>query len=256
MPLHGPVPTVCGTANTGYEGIKLMRNWIILAVVVVAGAGIWLFTQPEPAPQVVEEVTAPTPEPAVPAENVAEQTVEETIEDNVEAAEDSASEAAEAVDTATEEAAVAAQDAIDTATQTANDLAVQANDALNDAATSIGDAITDAANSLETAVDTATGQTETPAELTGEGVSELDASEAGEADVAGDQTTDEATASTDLSDLLTLEGFDYDAVIEYIDQSDMSLLIKSSTKVALEQARDNPEQLRGVLEALREQLGV
>ena len=51
-------------------------------------------------------------------------------------------------------------------------------------------------------------------------------------------------------------GTHFDQVIDYVDNSEMSTLVKTTTKATLEQARDNPELLKGVLDTLRGQLGL
>ena len=91
----------------------------------------------------------------------------------------------------------------------------------------------------------------------------MDSADAPSINVVGDtsETTDSVTeaapeAQSDITEVLTVDGFDYDRVVAYIDESNLSLLIKTSTKAALEQARDNPEQLQALLATLRDQLGL
>ncbi|HKK96861.1 MAG TPA: hypothetical protein VJ928_01680, partial [Marivita sp.] len=74
---------------------------------------------------------------------------------------------------------------------------------------------------------------------------------------AADATADAAVdAGSDIADLMTVDGFDLDRVIDYIDNSDLSNVVKATSKAALEQARDSPEALEGVLENLRDRLGI
>jgi hypothetical protein len=68
------------------------------------------------------------------------------------------------------------------------------------------------------------------------------------------QVADEA--GTRIADLLTVDGFDFDQVIAYIENSELATTVKATTKAALEQARDNPDALRDVLDTLRTRLGV
>ena len=53
-----------------------------------------------------------------------------------------------------------------------------------------------------------------------------------------------------------MDGFDFDRVIEAIDGSEMGTLQKTTLKTGLEQARDNPELLQGVLEQIKSAMGL
>ena len=68
---------------------------------------------------------------------------------------------------------------------------------------------------------------------------------------------EETAAPASPQELLTVEGFDYDAVIALIDDSEeVSPLLKTPLKQALEQARDNPDLLAAALERVRDALGI
>ena len=60
----------------------------------------------------------------------------------------------------------------------------------------------------------------------------------------------------EAAEALTVNGFDHDRVLAYINGSDQSALNKTSTKAALDGARTEPDQLRVVLDRLRDRLGV
>ena len=59
-----------------------------------------------------------------------------------------------------------------------------------------------------------------------------------------------------ITDLLTVDGFDYDKVAEYIDGTELNALAKAAAKTLLDQARDNPEGLQATLDGLKEALGL
>ena len=60
----------------------------------------------------------------------------------------------------------------------------------------------------------------------------------------------------EAAEALTFNGFDHDRVLAYINGSDLSALNKTSTKAALDGARNEPDQLRVVLDRLRDRLEV
>ena len=74
------------------------------------------------------------------------------------------------------------------------------------------------------------------------------------ADVA--EAVADAADAPAITDLLTVEGFDYDKVAEYIDASDLGVIAKTGAKALLDQAKSNPDALQGVLEQLKSQLGL
>lgn len=59
-----------------------------------------------------------------------------------------------------------------------------------------------------------------------------------------------------IAEALTVNGFDHDRVVAHINGSDLSALDKTSIKVALDRARNDPDDLRVVLDRLRDRLGV
>ena len=59
-----------------------------------------------------------------------------------------------------------------------------------------------------------------------------------------------------ITDLLTVDGFDFDQVIELIDASDIGVIQKGALKAGIEGARNNPDQLSTLLEQVRQALGL
>ena len=67
--------------------------------------------------------------------------------------------------------------------------------------------------------------------------------------------TDEAMISED-SEVLTVDGFDFDRVMEMVESSELSQMQKTVLTTSLEGARDNPELLQPVLENIKELMGM
>lgn len=70
------------------------------------------------------------------------------------------------------------------------------------------------------------------------------------------QDTEQQGTVPNIAEALTVNGFDRDRVVAHIDGSELSALTKTSTKAALDGVRDDPDQLRVVLDRLRDRLGV
>ena len=66
----------------------------------------------------------------------------------------------------------------------------------------------------------------------------------------------ELVDATGMADLLTVDGFDYDKVVEMVENSELGTLQKTTLKAGLEQARDNPELLQGLLDRVKEAMGL
>ena len=62
--------------------------------------------------------------------------------------------------------------------------------------------------------------------------------------------------AAELRELLTVDGFDYDRVVEYVEQSDLNATVKVTTLATLERVRNSPELLRQTLERLRDELAL
>ncbi|MFA8385340.1 MAG: hypothetical protein ACEPO2_06915 [Pelagibaca sp.] len=70
------------------------------------------------------------------------------------------------------------------------------------------------------------------------------------------ETVEQAVTALDIAEDFTVAGFDHDRVVAHIDGSELSAFNKISTKAALDGARDDPGQLRIVLDRLRDRLGL
>ncbi|KQI73074.1 hypothetical protein AN191_04050 [Loktanella sp. 5RATIMAR09] len=57
-------------------------------------------------------------------------------------------------------------------------------------------------------------------------------------------------------EVLTVEGFDFDSVLEIVQNSELSQMQKTVLTTSLEGARNQPELLQPVLESIREALGM
>ncbi len=71
-----------------------------------------------------------------------------------------------------------------------------------------------------------------------------------------EEAADAAAETTSITELLTVDGFNYDKVAEYIDGSDLNLVAKTGAKALLEQAKSNPDGLAGILDQLKGALGL
>ena len=129
---------------------------------------------------------------------------------------DTAAPAEEAAD-ADENAADAATDAVESATGAATDAVESATDAATDAVESATEAATDAANAASEAV---------------------------------------SSGAAALADVFSVDGFDFDAASEALQNSSLGELEKTTLGASLEGARDNPELLENVLTQIREALGL
>ncbi|ETX26510.1 hypothetical protein RISW2_23815, partial [Roseivivax isoporae LMG 25204] len=76
------------------------------------------------------------------------------------------------------------------------------------------------------------------------------------ADAAAVSAEGAAAPDPDVAAALSVEGYDAEEVARLVEQSDLSLSVKTSTMTALRNAEDNPELLATVLEQLRERLGL
>lgn len=113
-----------------------------------------------------------------------------------------------------------------------------------------------AAEAVEEAVEGAADAAEDAAEAAQEAVDEVvdQASEAVES--ATEAVTEAVGGEGALSDVLTVDGFDFDKAVEMIDGSDLGAVQKTTLKAGLEQARDNPELLSQLLDQVRDALGL
>lgn len=199
-----------------------MRNlvWIVVAALIGLG-GYLLFTGQSPQALVDQAADA-----VAPAE------VEEAVDTAVSEAEDAAADAADATTEAAEAATEAADDTVDTAAAAVEDTATAAEEAVTAATEAAAGAVEDAVEAATDAVEDAVAATEEAA--------------AGAAE----------TGASAISELLTLEGFDLDRVIEYIEGSDLGPVQKTALSASLRGVQENPEQLQTVLDQIKNALNL
>ena len=114
------------------------------------------------------------------------------------------------------------------------------------------ESVTDTVNeAVESAVDAAESAVEDAAEAAQDAVEDA----VDQATEALKDATDGVDGEAALSDVLTVDGFDFDKAIEMIDGSDLGAVQKTTLKAGLEQARDNPELLSQLLEQVRGAMG-
>jgi len=141
-------------------------------------------------------------------------------------------------ESATETATEAVTEAVDEATEAASEAATEATEAVTEATEAVTEAATEATEAADEAATEAT-------EAATESVTE-----------ATEAAADAASSTGDLTNLLTLDGFDMDKVVEAIDASDLSAAQKTTLTTGLQQAKDNPELLKGMLDQVKTALGL
>ena len=153
-----------------------------------------------------------------------------------------------ALDEATEDAAAA----VDSAGNAVEDA--------EDAGESVLDAATDA---VEDAVDTATEAASDAVDAATEGASDAleGATEAANdlVDGAGDAIgglLEGLPAAGELTGLLTPETFDADRILGLLEGVELPESVRNTVTTAIESARDNPDLIAGVVEQVREALGL
>ena len=149
--------------------------------------------------------------------------VEGAVEATTEAASDAASTATEAVTETVEATTEAAAEAVEGAVDAATDTAAAAAEATTEAAST----------AVEAATDTTVAATDTAA-----------------------AATEETGAMAGMADLLTVDGFDYDKVVEMVDGSELGGIAKTTLKAGLDKAKDNPELLSGILDKVKAAMGM
>ncbi|WP_192967001.1 hypothetical protein [Phycobacter azelaicus] len=222
----------------------------VAAAVVALGAYYVFSTQGEdPAPEQASDavsVPATDPQPVTqpePLETPVEQ-VETAVED--------------AVETTTE----AAQDAVDTATEAAEDAVENAQDAVKEAADAVKDVVEQAGAEAaeqagavaEAAEDSVGSATETASEAAESATEAVEGAMEAATDAAAEAAP--GSNSSDIATLLTPEGFDYDAVIEAIEASDLTQFQKTALTTTVEKAKDSPELLSAALDQVKAALGL
>lgn len=95
---------------------------------------------------------------------------------------------------------------------------------------------------------------EQAAETGDDQATEAGAGQAAEADAS--EAEGVALPTEELDRLLTVEGFDFDRIMQVLERADLPEPVKMATRSGLESARDQPELLQTVLNDLRERLGL
>ncbi|WP_353472621.1 hypothetical protein PVT71_00945 [Salipiger sp. H15] len=184
-------------------------------------------------------------------------TVDQTMENAGSEAGAAADDAAQTLEKAADDAAAAGREAMDKAGEAANnamdaisDAAGKAAETVEGAAEAVSDATKDAMATAKSASDSALASSEAAvAKAQGAAGSAMDSTAAAGAEVAN--MTDEQ-----VHELFTVEGFDYDKAVAYIEQSDLGFAAKEATKSALASVKDAPDQLAAVLDEARVRLGL
>ncbi|MBT8455739.1 MAG: hypothetical protein KJO15_06525 [Alphaproteobacteria bacterium] len=144
-----------------------------------------------------------------------------------------------------EEAPAAAEEAVESATEQAEEATDAVEEAVESVTEQAEEAVESATEQAQDAVDAVTEQAEGVADAVTEGAQEAVEAVTGQAEEAADAA----------GDAFSVDGFDFDAVKDAIDNSDLGTIEKTTLGAALEGARDNPDLLRDVLGRVREALG-
>ncbi len=157
------------------------------------------------------------------------------------------------MDNAGTEAEAAAERADETLEQAADDAAAAGREAMDKAGEAADDAMAAISDAAGKAADTVQGAADAVTDTTRDAVASAEST----MDTASD-TGAEVARMTDaqLRELFTVEGFEYDKAVAYIEQSELGFAAKEATKSALATVKDAPEQLAAVLEEARERLGL
>ncbi|MGR3619408.1 MAG: translation initiation factor 3 [Roseovarius sp.] len=261
-----------------------MKNlvWIVVAVAVLGGG--YLLITGKSVTDVIEEVSQGKVETPV-ALKEAETAVGDAAETVTKAAQEAAEAAGDAAGKAVEATENAASDAAEAVTATATDTVNAAKDAV-EAVTGATDAAGDggATDPAETTGEAADGATDPAGATTGttNGTADATTDTGGEAAEAGavpvngatdpaadavpeksteslpDPEAQDAPGAQDTGttpDALTAEGFDMERALSLIEGADLGAMQKSQLIEGIKAAQDNPDLLRGALEAAREALG-
>jgi len=201
----------------------MSRSVIVGAVVVVLGAiAAVIWTQSGPVP--VDEGAAP----AGAVQEAPTEVMPATADDAAGAVQD-------AVEGASGAAAEAAQEAISDAVEGVTGAGAAASDAAGDVVDSV----------TETTTETVTGV--------------VDAAEGAASDAAAsvsEALSDTAPEGSALDGALTADGFDADAVLDAVENSDLGALQKTGLSALVEEARNNPDLIDGVISQVKEALGL
>lgn len=247
-----------------------MKNlvWIVVAVAVLGGG--YLLITGKSVTDVVEEVSQGKVETPV-ALKEAETAVGDAAETVTKAAQEAAEAAGDAAGKAVEATENAASDAAEAVTATATDTVNAAEDAV-EAVTGATDAAGDggATDPAGATTGTTNGAADATTDTGGEAAEAGAVPVNGATDPAADAVPEKSTESLPdpeaqdapgaqdtgtTPDALTAEGFDMERALSLIEGADLGAMQKSQLIEGIKAAQDNPDLLRGALEAAREALG-
>ena len=135
--------------------------------------------------------------------------------------------------------------------------------ATQEAPARVPEAAEDAAGAAQDAVEDTTGAASDAAQ---EAASDAVETVEGALEAAEEAASNAAAAVSDavegavpeggtLGELLTVEGFDADAVLDAVATSDLGVLQKTGLSALVEEARNNPDLIESVISQVREALG-
>ncbi len=197
-----------------------MNRIVLIVVLLIAVAIGWLVLMPGDEPPATDpETTAPATE--------GEDTSSATTED--------------AAQSAAEEVANAAASAVTAATEAANTAASAIGEAVNQTQDAAEEAAAQISESASTAQDTVTAAVDQAVTSTNEAISSR----------LGD-----VRAAFEDNGVLTEEGFDYDAAVALVEESELATGIKDQINRLLAAIRDSPDTISTNLATLKETLGL
>ncbi|MGB2202947.1 MAG: translation initiation factor 3, partial [Pseudooceanicola atlanticus] len=136
---------------------------------------------------------------------------------------------------------------------TAEATAEVADQAAETTAEAAEEVATETAAATEEAADAAADTAETAAAETADATDAAATETSAEVEALAEET---GMTVASITELLTVDGFDFDQVIELIDASDIGVIQKGALKAGIEGARNNPDQLSTLLEQVRQALGL
>ena len=232
-----------------------MKNIVVAAIALaVAGVGYFVY-QNNAQPEIIQEAQTPpaTAEPVEVVEAVIETETSTTVEQITETVQEATEQAVENV---VEETKQAAQEALSSVVKGTSDVAA-AVEAVKDVAT--GSAQEAAQNVVgtvtETATDVVTDVQETATDVVKD-VQETATDVVQDVEETAQSLVEDAAAALTreepaVSDPLSFAGFDLAKVSDRIDGSSANDMTKLALNTELQQAKDNPDQLKAILDQIK-----
>lgn len=215
--------------------------WVVGAIVALGG-GYYLYKGQQSADMPTAEI-ASVPEAGTPDTGKSAKKFEDSLKSALKEITDKAEDTVDEAKIAAESVKQSAEKALDETTQSAKVAAEAASEAIeaakDEASASASDALAAVGESANKAASDA-------AAVASQAASDATETMSGAAD----------KAASSLTDWLTVEGFDYEKVVEMIDTSEMAETVKSAFKEGLDKARNSPEMLQNVLDQIKSALNV